>query len=83
MGALAGLVALDEISRVAHLRGGTTWAEAEAQVALLDYAAAMDRFKAAQSMVRSGAGTDHIEASIIDTRTRQVQSLLREQALER
>ena len=27
-------------------------AEAEAQVALLDYAAAMDRFKAAQGMVR-------------------------------
>lgn len=61
-------------------------AEAEAQVAMLDYAAALDRFKAAQGMVRSapgGAGVDHIEASIIDTRTRQVQLLVREQALER
>ncbi len=60
-------------------------AEAEAQVALFDYSAAMDRFKAAQSMERnaSGGGVDHIEASIIDTRARQVQSLLREQALER
>jgi predicted Zn-dependent protease len=59
-------------------------AEAEAQVAHLDYAAAMDRFKAAQELVRrSGAGGDHIEASIIDTRARQVQSMLREQALER
>jgi len=61
-------------------------AEAEAQVALLDYAAAMDRFKAAQGLVREaagGAGIDHIEASIIDTRARQVQLLLREQALER
>jgi len=59
-------------------------AEAEAQVAHLDYAAAVDRFKAAQELVvRGGAGGDHIEASIIDTRTRQVQSLLREQALER
>ena len=59
-------------------------AEAEAQVAHLDYAAAVDRFKAAQDLVRkSGAGGDHIEASIIDTRTRQVESLLREQALER
>jgi predicted Zn-dependent protease len=58
-------------------------AEAEAQVALLDYAAAVDRFKAAQGMARSTPGVDHIEASIIDTRTRQVQSLLREQALER
>ena len=61
-------------------------AEAEAQAAQLDYAAALDRFKAAQGMVRSasgGADVDHIEASIIDTRTRQVQLLLREQALER
>ena len=59
-------------------------ADAEAQVAWLDYAAAMDRFKAAQELVRrGGAGNDHIEASIIDTRTRQVESLLREQALER
>jgi predicted Zn-dependent protease len=61
-------------------------AEAEAQVALLDYAAAMDRFKAAQGLVRdaaAGVAVNHIEASIIDTRARQVQSLLREQALER
>ena len=60
-------------------------AEAEAQVALLDYAAAVDRFKAAQALVRNGSGAaiDHIEASIIDTRARAVQSLLREQALER
>jgi beta-barrel assembly-enhancing protease len=60
-------------------------AEAEAQVAHLDYQAAMDRFKAAQELARkagTGAG-DHIEASIIDTRARQVESLLREQALER
>ena len=59
-------------------------AEAEAQVALLDYSAAADRFKAAQELVRKGAaGSDHIEASIIDTRARQTESLLREQALER
>jgi predicted Zn-dependent protease len=59
-------------------------AEAEAQVALLDYGAAVDRLKAAQDLVRRGGGQgDHIEASIIDTRTRQVESLLREQALER
>ena len=59
-------------------------AEAEAQVAHLDYAAAVDRFRAAQELVRrTGASGDHIEASIIDTRTRQVQSMLREQALER
>jgi predicted Zn-dependent protease len=60
-------------------------AEAEAQVAHLDYQAAVDRFKAAQDLSRrsTGAGGDHIEASIIDARARQVQSLLREQALER
>jgi predicted Zn-dependent protease len=60
-------------------------AEAEAQVAQLDYAAALDRFKAAQTFMRNGpsASIDHIEASIIDTRARAVQVLLREQALER
>jgi predicted Zn-dependent protease len=58
-------------------------ASAEGQVAQLDYAAAMDRFKAAQDLVRKGGTTDHIEASIIDTRARQVELLLREQALER
>jgi len=59
-------------------------AEAEAQVALLDYAAAIDRFKAAQDMVRSGtggtsSGRDYMEESIIDVRTRQVQELLKQQ----
>ncbi len=63
-------------------------AEAEAQVAWLDYAAANDRLKAAQEMGRrllrdDPARHDHIEASIIDTRARQVELLLREQALER
>lgn len=57
-------------------------AEAEAQVAWLDYSAAMDRLRAAQDIAKRGPG-DHIEASIIDTRTRQVESLLREQSLER
>jgi predicted Zn-dependent protease len=59
-------------------------AEAEAQVARLDYQAALDRFKAAQDLARrTGAGGDHIEASIIDTRARQVELLLREHAAER
>jgi len=62
-------------------------AGAEMRVAQLDYAAALDRFKAAQEWLRqagprSEAG-EHIEASIIDARTRQVESLLKEQALER
>ena len=62
-------------------------ADAESRVAQLDYSAALDRLKAAQARARqdtnSGtAASRHIEASIIDTRTRQVESLLREQALE-
>lgn len=59
-------------------------AEAEASVAQYDYAAAVDRFKAGQQLAqRSGAQADHFEASIIDTRLRAVQSLLREQAAQR
>ncbi|MES2951910.1 MAG: M48 family metalloprotease [Pseudomonadota bacterium] len=59
-------------------------AQAEINVAQLDYPAALSRFKTAQEWARKGgAGTDHFEASIVDTRTRQVESLVREQALER
>ncbi len=65
-------------------------ADAEAQVARLDYAAALDRFRAAQELMRNsrpgdaGKGTqDHIESSIIDTRKRQVELLLKEQSLDR
>ena len=59
-------------------------AEAEAQAARYDYAAAVDRFKAGQDLARRGGPqVDHFEASIIDTRLRAVQSLLREQTAER
>jgi predicted Zn-dependent protease len=59
-------------------------ADAEAQAARLDWQAALDRLRAAQSLSGRGAGArDHIEASIIDARAREMQSLLREQALER
>jgi predicted Zn-dependent protease len=63
-------------------------AEAEARVALLDHPAALDRLRAAQSMLRSAsglAGADPnlaIEAAIVDARTRQLTQLVREQALE-
>ncbi|HSN79380.1 MAG TPA: M48 family metalloprotease [Rhodoferax sp.] len=61
-------------------------AEAEARVAQMDYAGALDRLKAAQDRLRaasvSGTPEDHIEASIIDTRRRQIEALLKEQALE-
>jgi len=59
-------------------------AEAEVNVAQMDYAAALTRFKAAQDLARkSTLQADHIEASIVDVRARQMESLLREQAVER
>ena len=61
-------------------------AEAEARVAQLDYAGALDRLKAAQDRPRaadtSASKADHIDASIIDTRRRQIEALLKEQAQE-
>ncbi len=61
--------------------------DAESRVAQLDYGAARDRFKAAQDLMRSGRDTGsgasaHIDGSIIDTRTREIEQLLREQALQ-
>jgi predicted Zn-dependent protease len=53
-------------------------AQAEARMALLDYAAALDRLKAGQELARRLATPDHIESSIIDARTRAVQQLVRE-----
>ncbi len=60
-------------------------AEGEAQLARMDVGAAVDRFRAAQDASRnaSPATADHIEASIVDSRLRYVQGLLREQLLER
>ncbi len=52
-------------------------ASAEARVALLDYGAALDRLKAAQEWAKSNSA-NHIDASILDTRTRAVQVLVRE-----
>jgi len=58
-------------------------AQAEAQVARLDYAGAQDRLKAAQDFIRSNGSVstsaEHIDASIIDTRLRQIEVLLKEQ----
>ena len=63
-------------------------ADAEAQMARLDYAPAQERFKAAQELSRqarsaTAAAADHIDASIIDSRRRQVELLIKEQSLER
>ena len=60
-------------------------AEGEAQMARLDWPGAVDRFRAAQDWAKTNPlqPGDHIEASIVDTRLRQVQALLREQQTER
>lgn len=56
-------------------------AEGEARVAVLDYAGALDRFRAGQTLAAQGLRTpaEQIEAAIIDSRARQVQAQLREQ----
>jgi predicted Zn-dependent protease len=55
-------------------------AEAEAQVARLDWEGALDRFRAAQELAKRSQlkAADHIEASIVDTRLREVQARWRE-----
>ena len=61
----------------------TIRADAESRAAQLDFGAALDRLKAAQTMIRSNpASADHVESSIIDTRTRQLELVLKEQALQ-
>jgi predicted Zn-dependent protease len=59
-------------------------AEAEASLAQLDYAGGLSRLKAAQELARGQTQpAEHLEASIVDVRLRQVQQLIRDQALER
>jgi predicted Zn-dependent protease len=58
-------------------------ADAESRAAQLDYPGALDRLKAAQALMRSKPGSaDYVEGSILDTRTRQVELLIKEQALQ-
>ena len=56
-------------------------AEGEMQLARMDTAGAVDRWRAAQDFSRkpAGGGADLIEASIVDTRLRQAQTALRQQ----
>jgi predicted Zn-dependent protease len=58
-------------------------ADAESRVAQLEYTGALDRLKAAQALMRSQPGSaDYVDGSIIDTRARQVESMVKEQALQ-
>ncbi|WP_299510846.1 M48 family metalloprotease, partial [uncultured Limnohabitans sp.] len=54
---------------------GALRAEAEAQIARLDWQGAIDRFRAAQDVAKQGRlqAADHIEASIVDVRLRYAQ----------
>jgi predicted Zn-dependent protease len=56
-------------------------AEGEVQMAHMDYAGAVDRWRAAQDFSRQqrGDNADLIEASIVDTRLREARELLRQQ----
>lgn len=64
-------------------------AQAEARAVELDYAAAVDRFKAAQELARQLVRENRldrsgqIEAAIIDARLRELEALRREQTLQR
>lgn len=60
-------------------------AEGEAQLARMDLQGALDRFRAAQDAARQPTlqAGEHIEASIVDTRVRQIQDQLREMQKER
>lgn len=62
-------------------------AEGEISALEQDPAAALDRMRAAQDLVRAGKwgpqGPDYMEASIVDSRARTLAALARQQALER
>ena len=72
----------------AHASQGQTLralrAEGEVPMARMDYAGAVDRWRAAQDVARRAPGSagDLIEISIVDTRLRQAQALLRQQQLD-
>ena len=57
-------------------------AQAESRAALGDISGAIDRLRAAQALVKSGAVNDHIEASVIDTRARELEAQRRQIAAE-
>ena len=82
------------LGRVNQAEGYTLRAlrdEAEVQVAHFDYQGALDRFRAAQNWGRqhaesldgSAGSSQQVDASIVDTRAREVALLLKEQAAER
>jgi len=57
-------------------------ADAEARAAVGDLSGAIDRLRAAQQVSRATTGQDFIEASVVDSRLRQLTSTRRQLALE-
>jgi beta-barrel assembly-enhancing protease len=57
-------------------------ADAEAQLALGDLPGAIERLRAAQRLARSGSATDFIEASVVDSRLRDVELQFRQLSAE-
>ncbi len=57
-------------------------AEAESRVAQLDYAGAVERFKAAQASPAAQRAADPMELAIVDSRLRDVEALLRDSVAE-
>jgi beta-barrel assembly-enhancing protease len=53
-------------------------AEAESRLAVGDIVGAIDRLRAAQRSVRSGGPSDFIEASVVDSRLRDIEGLRRQ-----
>lgn len=77
---LLGTLLAGQGQKLASLR-----AEGEAQLVRMDLQGALDRFRAAQDVARASQlkPGDHIEASIVDTRVRELQEQLREMQKER
>lgn len=77
---LLGSLLLAQGQKLASLR-----AEGEAHLARMDPQGALDRFRAAQDAARQSTlqAGDHIEASIVDSRVREIQGQLREMQLAR
>lgn len=77
-------LAWQTLSKLHHVQGQparAARADAEAKLAHLDTTGAHDRLRAAQQIARE-TGVNHIEASIIDARLRQVQAQLRQEQTE-
>ena len=58
-------------------------AEGEARLAQLDYAGALERFRAAQRLAEQQRSADWQELAVLDARVRHVEALLREQEAAR